>query len=687
MSPNRFSFLSGSCSHQGILVRSMVLVLVFTVDLATIACNQALNFPSQSNQSSADRPNPDARDRVHVEITPAAATLAPSRKLQFTASVTNTRNPAVTWTASAGSISRNGLFAAPHISGTEKVIVTATSRAHPWARARVTVMVMGSAAPPRNALNITTRGIPAGTSGAPYAAYVVASGGQSPYEWSIGSGSLPRGLRLDPATGMISGITPKIGTFSFTIRVTSAAAQLAQQRLTLRISPAGDSCGPPTYNCSRTDVDTVQIPNPVPTVGNLVGANRAVTDPDFQSRIVRLTDAQTNPQFANISFITTASGSADENIWNTDFTLFLVQDTGDGSYPMEFDPATMQATTMYASNYVASKGLRLSHGGSWSRVNPHILYTFGGTAIQQLDFSDRATPPTAQPFYDFTSSGNCLPAGFKTSWQSIGGVSAGDTMFSASYSNAGNQGTGVYALVYKPGSGCRMLNTQTGQVTGDWGQTGFINIPDRFSIHNVKLSNDGSWLIVARTHCYVGSCEGPVFWKVDTTMVSNCETRCSGHWTDGYSHWVNNNQTPMGQYEFRPFSDVTARSSLIGDLPAHITAPFDQHQSWNNVDAGDSVPFLSATWSDKSPFPTAWYNEIIGVATEGSGKVWRFAHSFITARSQRFSTRYAIGSVSQDGRFFLFSSDWVGTLGSESGSNGCTIGKDCRGDVFVVELK
>ena len=81
-----------------------------------------------------------------------------------------------------------------------------------------------------------------------------------------------------------------------------------------------------------------------------------------------------------------------------------------------------------------------------------------------------------------------------------------------------------------------------------------------------------------------------------------------------------------------------------------------------------------------------WYNEILGISPL-DGTVWRFAHTYITTTSHRFSAKYAIGAVSQDGRFFAFSSDWMGTLGSESGSAGCTVSKDCRGDVFVVELK
>jgi hypothetical protein len=143
----------------------------------------------------------------------------------------------------------------------------------------------------------------------------------------------------------------------------------------------------------------------------------------------------------------------------------------------------------------------------------------------------------------------------------------------------------------------------------------------------------------------------------------------------------------MSNQVIRPFLLAGPVKNLTSSFPPGITVPFDQHQSWNDADPADSVPFLSSTWSTTSPFPAPWYNEIIAVAADGSSKTWRFAHTFITARSQRFCTKYAIGSVSQDGRFFIFSSDWMGTLGSESGASTCTVGANCRGDVFVAELK
>ena len=70
-----------------------------------------------------------------------------------------------------------------------------------------------------------------------------------------------------------------------------------------------------------------------------------------------------------------------------------------------------------------------------------------------------------------------------------------------------------------------------------------------------------------------------------------------------------------------------------------------------------------------------------------TGQTWRFAHTFDSSSSAFFSVANAIGSISQDGRFFAWASDWMGTLGSTSGASACTLNSNCRGDVFVVELK
>jgi hypothetical protein len=621
---------------------------------------------------------------VAVQISPADPSVPAGGSVQFSASVTNASNPAVTWSASAGTISPTGLFTAPSNPTVKTITVTASSVAQAGAYASTTGTISSST------LAITTTSVPSAVQSQSYSQPISATGGQAPYQWSIASGSLPGGLQMSSSTGTLSGSAAQTGTFNFTVTAKDAASHSAQQSLSLLVT-SSVACGPPVY-CSRTDFDIVPVPSQLPKVGKLVGANTIVTDPNFGNRIVRITDANTDTAtgFVNRTYETTASGSADENIWNLDSTLFVVQDTGAGGYLFTFNPATMQAARMYVSSFPTTNGMKVSGGGVWSHVNSDLLYSNSGTAISSYNFTDRTNPPSPQNVYDFTSSPNCLPAGFMPTWQTRGGVSADDTVFGMGYSNTGAQNTGIYAAVYKVGSGCSMLNTQTGQVSGDWGVKSALTRADRFTVHNVKVSKDGNWLIIAKGNCLISSCStGPYFWQIGTTNMISCGDggHCSGHWTEGYTHWVNNNGSPTGNQETRLLSLASSAVSLTPVLPTGFTGPADQHQSWNNVDPADSAPFATTTWSQTTPFTAPWYNEILGIAADGSGTIWRFAHSFNSGTSQNFTTQYAIGSISQDGKYFIFSSDWMGTLGSESGSTTCSIGTDCRGDVFVVELK
>jgi hypothetical protein len=72
-------------------------------------------------------------------------------------------------------------------------------------------------------IGITTTSLPDGsvyskTNKVLYSATLAASGGNSPYKWSVASGSLPPGVKLS-SKGVISGKAKTAGTYSFKVQV------------------------------------------------------------------------------------------------------------------------------------------------------------------------------------------------------------------------------------------------------------------------------------------------------------------------------------------------------------------------------------------------------------------------------------------------------------------------------------
>jgi hypothetical protein len=84
-------------------------------------------------------------------------------------------------------------------------------------------------------LVVETKTLPPALVNKPYSTQLSASGGVTPYSWSLVSGMLPAGLELSSA-GAISGMPTQSGTFTFTVRCTdSTDPQTADQTLTLTV--------------------------------------------------------------------------------------------------------------------------------------------------------------------------------------------------------------------------------------------------------------------------------------------------------------------------------------------------------------------------------------------------------------------------------------------------------------------
>jgi hypothetical protein len=151
-----------------------------------------------------------------------------------------------TWSVSAGTLpagltlnpSTGAISGTPTAAGTPNFSVTATDSSTPTAQ--TATQALSIAINPAPTLSITTTSLPAGTVGQPYTATLGATGGTTPYTWSISSGSLPAGLTLNASTGGISGTPTAAGTPNFSVTATdsSATPQTATQALSIAVNLA-----------------------------------------------------------------------------------------------------------------------------------------------------------------------------------------------------------------------------------------------------------------------------------------------------------------------------------------------------------------------------------------------------------------------------------------------------------------
>ena len=134
----------------------------------------------------------------------------------------------LTLTSSTGAISGT-----PTTAGTSNFTVRLTD-----ANSQTASKALGITINPANTPTITTASLPSGTVNVSYSTTLAASGGVTPYSWSITVGSLPAGLTLTSSTGVISGTPTTAGTSNFTVQVTDANSQTASKALSITINPA-----------------------------------------------------------------------------------------------------------------------------------------------------------------------------------------------------------------------------------------------------------------------------------------------------------------------------------------------------------------------------------------------------------------------------------------------------------------
>ena len=496
---------------------------------------------------------------------------------------------------------------------------------------------------------------------------------------------------------------------------------------------SGQACGgPPNYCANSTRKLVPETPMAPPPV------NSPFRDPNFGSRMIRVTDAKTLdgiPYWGNylvgIGYHTDSSG--EQNEWSVfdrrigqhgGYRFWVVGTNTGMAVPFEMDATTMQVTRLTGKpgSYLNVTGA-LPISGSFSYVNPDIVYGVSGLKLKQYDFAT----DSMVLLYDFAQCPG-LPDSVDQPGLWYGGltISGDDTKFSYPLGGEGqNEGSAVvvYDRSANGGAGvCYWYDSQTGTVGGTHIAT--AHVPTNFGIrglsgagyviHDSRLNKGGNIVRVVKE-----SGNDEFFWVPGTTSLTPCVPGpdgdkmvgqyCGGHEAMGYTQLVN----ATGFFDdmgivIHPLANLRDWRLLVTPVPNPPEWTQTTHWSWSDASPSVAMPVCGSTYVDAivaggngtqnvltNPvlqIEGAWDREILCLATSGPSRVWRFAHDRATGASNdnaAISSSFwsePIGNVSSDGKFYLFSTDWDWSLGTEKGSYGCPAGGSCRTDVFVVEL-
>ncbi|HUK15634.1 MAG TPA: putative Ig domain-containing protein [Bryobacteraceae bacterium] len=148
---------------------------------------------------------------------------------------------AYTWSISSGSLPPGLTLSAPGIiSGTPSAAGTSNFTARAQDTSGATAARQFTIAISAAAITITSPAtLPSGEAGAPYSAALSATGGVSPYTWTLAAGQLPPGLTLN-TNGTIGGTPVTVGGFAFAVQVSdsSGAKAAGQAGISIRASVA-----------------------------------------------------------------------------------------------------------------------------------------------------------------------------------------------------------------------------------------------------------------------------------------------------------------------------------------------------------------------------------------------------------------------------------------------------------------
>ena len=302
-------------------------------------------------------------------------------------------------------------------------------------------------------LAVTSSSLAAGTVGSNYSATLQATGGTSPYKWTVTTGSLPAGLTLAASTGVISGKPTTSGNFSFgvTAKDSSTTVQSATATIALTVAAA-----------------------PTPLTISSTSISGGTTNVSYSSSLSA--SGGTTPYTWSIT-----SGSLPAGL------SIAANGTISGT-PTAVGTSTFTASVSDSSSPVQSKSVNLSLAVAPGTLSITISSLPAGTA--STAYSTQLAAAGGTPAYTWSlASGSSLPAGLSIA--ATTGIISGTPTTAGTYSftaTVSDNGSPVQTASVKTSITVAAATTQSGS-----GTTWYIR-PDggtRYSANRTQGQCDG----------------------------------------------------------------------------------------------------------------------------------------------------------------------------------------------------
>lgn len=411
-------------------------------------------------------------------------------------------------------------------------------------------------------------------------------------------------------------------------------------------------------------------PKPAPLA--LGPAGFAFTDPTFGSPMWRVSDATTSAG-SSIRVPSNAGIAA----WNSDGTKFYGMTEGGATVVFGFDGTHVTKLNVQVPSQLEP---------AFSYTDPNAIYGVQGHRVKAWTLTGCSTAGVcpASDVLDLDVTYASLPL----TDTYIGGLLTADGNQWATF--FGGTGQDKHVFVHHSTKGLKDLRGV------GW------------KIHSIMLERSGQFVLIYPAvdpntgqlpGCPGSACVAQIqVWDTKTDTISPVSTLNGGHASVGYGALVNADCCSGGtwdaaQWQIRSLIVPNAVPSNL--IPAVLTPQhvYDaDHTNWRAARSDAKVPIVSATYRvgaglNEVDYPRrALDEEVFAIATDGSGNIWRFAHTqSLPSRIVQPGTAttppvYAIEfwaqpivNVSPNGRYAIFTSNWGNATG--------------RQDVFLVALR